>query len=62
MVEYYYLKKSELYHKYFDWYIENVTLEEVTNIYDKYNMKFRDIVWIDAQNEKEQSKVLKLQK
>ncbi len=43
-------KKSELYSKYFEWYIENVTLEEVKNIYAKYNMEFRDIVWIDNQN------------
>lgn len=52
-------KKSELYPKYFEWYVENVTLEEVTTIYAKYNMEFRDIVWLDNQNEKEQSKVLK---
>lgn len=52
-------KKSELYSKYFEWYVENVTLKEVTTIYAKYNMEFRDIVWLDNQNEKEQSKVLK---
>lgn len=52
-------KKSELYLKYFEWYVENVTLEEVINIYAKYNMKFEDIVWLDNQNDKDQSKVLK---
>ena len=30
-------KLSDLYSKYFEWYVENVTLEEVTNIYSKYN-------------------------
>lgn len=52
-------KKSELYPKYFEWYVENVTLEEVTSIYAKYNMEFRDIVWLDNQNDKGHSKVLK---
>lgn len=52
-------KNSELYSKYFEWYVENVTLEEVINIYAKYNMVFKDIVWLDNQNKKEQCKVLK---
>lgn len=51
-------KRSKLYSKYFEWYVENVTLEEVTNIYAKYNMEFRDIVWLDNQNDKGHSKVL----
>lgn len=55
-------KKSELYSKYFEWYVENVTLEEVINIYAKYNMVFKDIVWLDNQNDKGYSKVLKPQK
>lgn len=55
-------KRSKLYPKYFEWYVENVTLEEVTNIYTKYNMEFRDIVWLDNQNDKGHSKVLKQQK
>lgn len=55
-------KRSKLYPKYFEWYVENVTLEEVTNIYAKYNMEFRDIVWLDKQNDKGHSKVLKHQK
>lgn len=52
-------KKSELYNKYFEWYIENVTLEEVISIYSKYNMEFKDIVWLDSQKDKAYSKVLK---
>lgn len=52
-------KKSELYNKYFEWYIDNVTLEEVISIYSKYNMEFKDIVWFDNQNDKGYSRVLK---
>jgi len=52
-------KKSELYNKYFEWYVENVTLEEVISIYSKYNMEFKDIVWRDSQNDKGYSRVLK---
>ena len=55
-------KKSKLYPKYFEWYVENVTLEEVTNIYAKYNMEFKDIVWTDIQVDKGYSKILKSQK
>lgn len=54
-------KKSNLYPKYFEWYTKNITLEEVTNIYAKYNMEFRDIVWLDNQNDKGPSKILKPQ-
>lgn len=50
-------KRSELYKKYFEWYTENVTKEEVEEIYSKIGMKFRDIVWLDKENNKE--KVLK---
>lgn len=55
-------KKSKLYPKYFEWYTQNITLEEVTNIYAKYNIEFRDIVWLDNQNDKGPSKILKSQK
>lgn len=54
-----FFKKSELYSKYFEWYVENVSLDEVVNIYSKYNMDFKDIVWTDNQNDKGYSKVLK---
>lgn len=55
-------KESKLYSRYFEWYVEDVTLEEVTGIYAKYNMKFSDIVWLDQQNNKEYSKVLRKKK
>ncbi len=38
-------KKSDLYQKYFEWYSENVTLNEVKEIYAKYNMEFKDILF-----------------
>ena len=38
-------KKSELYQKYFEWYSENVTLNEVKEIYTKYNMEFKDVLF-----------------
>ena len=52
-------KQCDLYQKYFEWYVENVTLEEVVDIYAKYNMEFKDIVWLDEQDEREHPKVLK---
>lgn len=51
-------KRSNLYSKYFEWYVENVTKEEVESIYAKHNMKFRDIVWLDNPKEKTYTKVL----
>ncbi len=38
-------KKSDLYQKYFEWYSENVTLNEVKEIYTKYNMEFKDVLF-----------------
>ena len=55
-------KKSKLYPKYFEWYVEDVTLGEVENIYAKYDMEFRDIVWLDKQDDKGNAKILKPQK
>ena len=52
-------KKSKLYPKYFEWYTEGVTLEEVKNIYDKYNMEFQDIKWTDETKEENHTRVLK---
>lgn len=52
-------KKSELYNKYFEWYIENVTLDEVVDIYKKYDMEFNDIVWLSNNHDGEYLKVLK---
>lgn len=40
-------KKSALYQKYFEWYTENVTFDEIVAIYSKYNMEFRTPVWND---------------
>lgn len=52
-------KKSELYPKYFEWYSEGITLEEVENIYNKYNMEFEDIKWLDEEKGENRSRVLK---
>ncbi len=52
-------KRSNLYSKYFEWYVENVTKEEVKSIYAKHNMEFRDIVWLDNPKEKTYTKILK---
>ena len=45
-------KKSEYYEKYFEWYTENVTKEEVEEIYNKIGMEFRDIIWLDKEESK----------
>lgn len=36
-------KKSNLYNKYFEWYVDNVTFEEVKTIYAKCNIACKDI-------------------
>lgn len=36
---------TELYKKYFEWYQEGVTYDEVCNIYNKIGLEFKDIVW-----------------
>ncbi len=50
-------KKSDLYKKYFEWYVENVTKEEVEEIYSKIGIEFKDIIWTNKGNG--QVKVLK---
>lgn len=50
-------KKSDLYQKYFEWYSENVTLNEVKEIYTKYNMEFKDILF--PEDKKVYTKTLK---
>ena len=40
-------KNHELYSKYFNWYMENVSKEEVEAIYQKCGLEFSDIVWLD---------------
>ena len=47
------------YPKYFEWYSEGITLEEVENIYNKYNMEFEDIKWLDEEKGENRSRVLK---
>lgn len=42
-------KQSEYYSKYFNWYNENVALEEVKRIYDKCGIEFYDLVPINIQ-------------
>ena len=44
-------KMSRLYKKYFNWYTQNVSREEVKDIYAKYNVVFEDIVWRDKDND-----------
>ena len=41
------------------WLWTGFTLEEVKNIYAKYGIEFKDIVWNDKKNEIKQAKVLK---
>ena len=45
-------KRSEYYKKYFEWYVEGITREEVAEIYSKIGMEFRDIIWLDKENNK----------
>lgn len=42
-------KQSSMYQRYFEWYSEGVSREEVEAIYDKHNMPFKDIVWLDKE-------------
>lgn len=52
-------KKSKLYKKYFEWYIEGVTREEVVDIYKKIGREFKDIVWLEDENDNEKLKVFR---
>lgn len=40
-------KKSRYYSKYYNWYTEHITRNEIEKIYEAHNMKFQDIVWQD---------------
>ena len=40
-------KNSEFYPNYFEWYKKGVSKKEVISIYKKYDMEFKDIIWID---------------
>ena len=50
-------EKSKLYKKYFEWYTEGVTRDEVLEIYNKCSMKFTDIEWIEDEKNNEKLKV-----
>lgn len=52
-------KKNELYSKYFEWYTENISFDEVKNIYRKYNIDIPDIFNINLKDNSEYSKVLR---
>lgn len=49
--------KSKLYPKYFEWYTEGITKEEVSQIYAKCGIEFKDIVWEKDDNQKIKPKV-----
>lgn len=49
-------EKSEFYKKYFNWYKDRISKEEIEKIYNKLGMEFNDIVWFDS---KDKTKVLK---
>ena len=40
-------RNRELYQKYFNWYVDDVSREEVEAIYQKCGLEFSDIVWLD---------------
>ena len=43
-------KKSDYYSKYFNWYTEGVTFDEVKDIYEKCHMEFYDLKRVDNPN------------
>lgn len=45
-------KRSEFYDRYFNWYTEGVSKEEVEAIYEKLGMEFKDIVWTNKDHKK----------
>ena len=49
-------KKSQHYDRYFEWYSEGVTFDEVKNIYNKCGIDFYDLVPINKENEDSISK------
>lgn len=40
-------KMSEHYPRYFNWYVEKVSRQEVVEIYERCGMEFQDIRWLD---------------
>lgn len=49
-------KDSKYYDMYFNWYISNVSKNEVEEIYSKCGLVFEDIVWLDKYNNVESQK------
>ena len=52
-------KKSEHYKNYFEWYTENVTFDEVKNIYSKCDIDFYDLIYIGEEKENNNLKLIK---
>ncbi len=46
-------KKSKYYQKYFEWYTEGITLNEVKTIYNKCNVKFYNLIILESPEEME---------
>ena len=55
-------KKSKQYQKYFEWYTEGVTFDEVKSIYDKCGIEFYDLVPVVTENKNSSSDNKKLVK
>lgn len=55
-------KKSKQYQKYFEWYTEGVTFDEVKSIYDKCGIEFYDLVPVITENKNSSSDNKKLVK
>ncbi len=58
-------KDSKYYSMYFNWYIPNISKNEIKKIYQKCGFVFSDIAWLDnltKNNEKENVKQLKLER
>lgn len=52
-------KQSANYSRYFEWYTEGVTLEEIKDIYSKCEMDFYDIIFSDKKDDVECTRALK---
>ncbi len=58
-------KNSKNYQKYFEWYTENITLDEIKSIYDKCGINFYDLILLEnseqskTENSNDVSKLIK---
>ena len=52
-------KQSKLYQKYFEWYTEGITFEEIKEIYNKHNIDFNDVFYINRKNKQEHVRKMK---